>query len=62
MNHETVEGPWRKQGLRVPQRRKRKRHGTSTASSTVIADRPDWVWATYFHFDVTTDGTRSRKC
>lgn len=42
--------------MRVPQRRKRKRHGTSTAPSTVTADAPDRVWAVDFQFDVTTDG------
>jgi putative transposase len=40
----------------VPQRRRRKRHGASTAPSTVIADAPDRVWAVDFQFDVTTDG------
>jgi hypothetical protein len=47
---------WREEGLRVPQRRRRKRHGTSTAPATVIADAPNRVWAVDFQFDVTTDG------
>jgi transposase InsO family protein len=40
----------------VPQRRRRKRHGTSTAPLTVIADAPNRVWAVDFQFDSTTDG------
>ena len=40
----------------MPQRRKRKRHGTSTTPPTVIADAPNRVWAVDFQFDVTTDG------
>jgi hypothetical protein len=40
----------------VPQRRRRKRHGTSTAPLTVTADAPNRVWAVDFQFDVTTEG------
>lgn len=40
----------------MPQRRKRKRHGASTAAPTVVADAPDRVWAVDFQFDVITDG------
>lgn len=40
----------------MPQRRKRKRHGTSTAPAAVVADAPDRVWAVDFQFDVTIDG------
>jgi len=47
---------WRDEGLRVPHRRRRERHGTSTAPDPVIADAPNRVWAADFQFDVTTDG------
>ena len=40
----------------MPQRRRRKRRGTSTAPLTVIADAPNRVWAVDFQFDSTTDG------
>lgn len=40
----------------MPQRRRRQRHGASTAPLTVIADAPNRVWAVDFRFDVTTDG------
>jgi putative transposase len=56
VNHKKIQRLWRQEGLRVPQRRKRKRHGTSTASPTVLACAPDRVWAVDFQFDVTTDG------
>ena len=56
VNHKKIQRLWREEGLRVPQRRRRKRHGTSTAPDTVIADAPNRVWAVDFQFDVTTDG------
>ena len=56
MNHKKIQRLWREEGLRVPQRRKRKRHGTSTAPPAMVADAPDRVWAVDFQFDVTTDG------
>jgi len=56
VNHKKVQRLWREEGLRVPQRRRRKRHGTSTAPLTVIADAPNRVWAVDFQFDSTTDG------
>jgi putative transposase len=45
-----------REGLCVPQRRRRKRHGTSTAIDTRTADAPNRVWAVGFQFDATTDG------
>jgi putative transposase len=56
VNHKKIQRLWREEGLRVPQRRKRKRHGASTAPPTVVADAPDRVWAVDFQFDVTTNG------
>jgi putative transposase len=55
VNHKKIQRLWREEGLRVPHRRKRKRHGTSTAPPAV-ADAPNRVWAVDFQFDVTTDG------
>jgi DNA-binding IclR family transcriptional regulator len=55
VNHKKVQRLWREEGLRVSQRRRRKRHGTSTAEATVNADAPNRVWAVDFQFDVTTD-------
>lgn len=40
----------------MPQRRRRKRHGTSNAGDVPTADAPNRVWAVDFQFDVTTDG------
>jgi putative transposase len=56
VNHKKIQRLWREEGLRVPQRRRRKRHGTSTAGDTVTADAPNRVWAADFQFDATTDG------
>jgi len=40
----------------VPQRRRRKRTGTSTAPGRPSADAPHRIWAVDFQFDATTDG------
>jgi putative transposase len=56
VNHEKIQCLWREEGLRVPQRRRHKGHGNSTAPPTVISDAPNRVWAVDFQFDVTTDG------
>ena len=56
VNHKKLQRIWREEGLRVPQRRRRKRLGTSTATTTPTADAPNMVWAVDFQFDATTDG------
>ena len=56
VNHKKIQRLWREEGLRVPQRRRRKRLGTSTAPTTPTADAPNRVWAVDFQFDATTDG------
>jgi putative transposase len=62
-NRKKIQRLWREEGLRVPQRRrKRYRLGTSTtAAARLRAQRPDQVWALDFQFDVTQDG-RILKC
>lgn len=56
VNHKKIQRLWREEGLRVPLRRKRKRHGSSTAPPDVVAHAPNRVCAVDFQFDVTTDG------
>ena len=56
VNHKKVQRLWREEGLRVPQRRRRKRLGASTAPDRPTADAPNRVWAVDFQFDATTDG------
>jgi transposase InsO family protein len=56
VNHKRIQRLWREEGLRVPQRRRRKRRGTSTTPPMVNADAPNRVWAVDFQFDSTTDG------
>ena len=55
VNHKKVQRLWREEGLRVPQRRRRKRHGATTVGAPA-ADAPDRVWAVDFQFDTTSDG------
>ncbi len=56
VNHKKIQRLWRDEGLRVPQRRRRKRRGTSTSIAAPRADGPNTLWAVDFQFDVTTDG------
>jgi putative transposase len=56
VNHKKIQRLWREEDLRVPQRRRRKRPGSSTTTGSVSADAPNSVWAVDFQFDVTTDG------
>jgi len=55
-NHKKIQRLWREEGLQVPQRRHRKRTGTSTAPDHPTAAAPNRVWAVDFQFDTTTDG------
>jgi putative transposase len=58
VNRKRVQRLWREEGLRVPQRkRKRRRLGDSTVPAARLrAERPNHVWAFDFQFDQTTDG------
>ncbi len=58
LNRKRTQRLWREEGLRVPQRRrKRQRLGESTVpADRLAAGRPDHVWALDFQFDQTADG------
>ena len=56
VNHKKLQRLWREEGLRVPQRRRRKRPGTSTIAACRPRTRRTLVWAVDFQFDSTTDG------
>jgi putative transposase len=58
VNHKKIQRLWRGEGLRVPQRkRKRYRLGESTVTGERLrAERPDHVWALDFQFDITGNG------
>jgi transposase InsO family protein len=56
VNHKKIQRLWRDEGLRVPQRRRRKRLSASTTPNPPTADAPNVVWAVDFQFDATTDG------
>lgn len=57
-NRKKIQRLWREEGLRVPQRRrKRRRLGSSTNSAKRLrAERPNHVWALDYQYDTTTDG------
>jgi putative transposase len=58
LNRKRTQRLWREEGLRVPQRRrKRQRLGESTVpAARLVAEGPDQVWALDFQFDQTADG------
>ena len=58
VNRKRVQRLWREEGLRVPQRkRKRRRLGESTVPASGCAPSgPNQVWAFDFQFDQTADG------
>jgi putative transposase len=58
LNRKRTQRLWREEGLRVPQRRrKRQRLGESTVpAERLSASEPDHVWALDFQFDQTADG------
>jgi putative transposase len=58
VNRKRVQRLWREEGLRVPQRkRKRRRLGDPTVPAQRLrAERPNHVWAFDFQFDQTADG------
>ncbi len=61
VNHKKIQRLWRDEGLRVPQRRRRKRVGSSTIDAPA-ADAPNVVWAVDFQFDVCERGKVLKMC
>jgi putative transposase len=62
INRKRVQRLWREEGLRVPQRRrKRRRLGESTVpAERLAAERPNHVWTLDFQCDQTADGQMLR--
>lgn len=57
VNDKRVRRLWRDEGLRVPQRRRKKRlTGIGVAFSAMSPIRPNAIWAMDFQFDTTADG------
>ena len=57
VNNKRIRRLWRDEGLRVPQRRKRKRlTGIGVAVGAMSPIRPNVVWALDFQFDTTANG------
>ncbi len=63
VNHKRVQRIWRQEGLRVPQktRKRRRGHSSDPDGGRRRAARPREVWAIDFQFDATNDG-RQIKC
>lgn len=63
VNHKRVQRLWRQEGLRVPQkaRKRRRGHSSEQGGARRRASRPREVWAIDFQFDATNDG-RQLKC
>ncbi|WP_447844988.1 IS3 family transposase [Micrococcus luteus] len=61
VNHKKIQRLWRDEGLRVPQRRRRKRVGSSTVEAPT-ADAPNVVWAVDFQFDADEHGRPIKIC
>jgi putative transposase len=59
VNNKRIRRLWREEGLRVPQRRKKKRlTGICVAVGAIgdVTDCPNVIWAMDFQFDTTADG------
>ena len=57
VNNKRIRRLWREEGLRVPQRRKKKRlTGIGVAVGAMSPIRPNVIWAMDFQFDTTADG------
>jgi putative transposase len=57
VNNKHIRRLWREEGLKVPQRRKKKRlTGIGVAVGAMSPIRPNVIWAMDFQFDTTADG------
>jgi len=57
VNNKRIRRLWRQEGLRVPQRRKKKRlTGIGVAVGAMSPIRPNVIWAMDFQFDTTAEG------
>jgi len=57
VNNKRIRRLWREEGLRVPQRRKKKRlTGIGVPVGAMCPIRPNVIWAMDFQFDTTADG------
>ena len=57
VNNKRIRRLWREEGLRVPQRRRKKRlTGVGVVVGAMSPMRPNVIWAMDFQFDTTADG------
>ncbi len=56
MNNKRIRRLWGAEGLRVPQKQRRKRlTGIGTGIGAMVPIRPNVIWAMDFQFDVTVE-------
>jgi putative transposase len=60
VNHKRVERVWRREGLCVPKKKRRRRRGKSTAGRPQRAERPNHVWTCDFMEDSCVAGRKLR--
>jgi putative transposase len=63
VNRKRVQRLWREEGLRVPQKARKRRRGQSTGTGGARrrSQRPGEVWAIDFQFDATNDGRQLKS-
>jgi len=63
VNRKRVQRLWRQEGLRVPQKARKRRRGqsTDTGGARRRAQHPREVWAIDFQFDATNDGRQLKS-
>ncbi|MGH2968382.1 MAG: IS3 family transposase [Solirubrobacteraceae bacterium] len=60
INRKRVQRVWREEGLRVPQRARKRRRTGDPEAKWLRAERPNQLWALDFQYDQTADGRMLR--
>jgi transposase InsO family protein len=60
INRKRVQRLWREEGLRVPQKTRKRRRTTDPDSKRLRAERPNQLWALDYEYDQTADGRMLR--
>ncbi len=60
VNRKRVQRLWREEGLRVPQKARKRRRTADPQAQWLRADRPNQLWAMDFQYDQTSDGRMLR--
>jgi len=60
INRKRVQRLWREEGLRVPQKTRKRRRTTDPDNKRLRAERPNQLWALDYEYDQTADGRMLR--